>query len=230
MMMFAYKRIVLISGIFLFVLVLLDFHIAKASPWVQTNGPSGGVINTIEIDPENPDVLYAAGVGGGLFKTTDGGASWIMLEQIVDPSIHISDILISPVNPQTVYAVTVTGRLYKSSDGGEHLLMKALSGVTCVSMSPADPSILIAGTTEGEVHYSVDAGENWTDITKNPLPEDRIADIAIGATDDFWVGTANGSNGQVYHTTNAGGTWNEKQRGHILNINYSKTTGSHLKY
>ena len=180
---------------------------AAASPWVQTNGPSGGVINTIEIDPESPHVLYAGGAGGGVFKTTDGGASWTMLEKIVEPSVIISDILISSENHQTVYAKT--DLLYKSFDGGVNWhSMDIFGGVTCVSMSRDDPSILIAGTADGKVYSSASGGESWKDITGN-LPGDRIADIAIGATDEFWVGTANGSNGRLYRTTDAGNTWNE---------------------
>ena len=170
-------------------------------------GPSGGVINTIEIDPTSPLVLYAGGAGGGVFKTTNGGASWTMLEKIVEPSTIISDILISPKNHQIVYAQT--DLLYKSSDGGVTWhSMDVFGGVKCVSMSRDDSSILIAGTWDGKVYSSANGGESWKDIT-GKLPGDRIADSAIGATDEFWVGTANGSNGRLYRTTDAGNTWNE---------------------
>lgn len=180
---------------------------AGGSLWVQTNGPSGGIINTIEIDPANPNVLYAGGAGGGVFKTTDGGASWVMLEKIFEPSVMVRDILISPKNHQTVYAQT--DLLYKSCDSGASWeLLDSFGAVTCVSMSPVDPSILIAGTADGKLYHSVDAGESWADITGN-LPGYVIADTAIGATDEFWIGTANNSNGRLYRTTDAGKTWNE---------------------
>ena len=69
--------------------VLLFLFIAMPAPaeeWVQTHGPFGGMINTIEIDPHNPDVLYAGGTGGCVFKTVDGGATWVMLDEIINPS------------------------------------------------------------------------------------------------------------------------------------------------
>ena len=38
----------------------------QPDPWVQTNGPTGGVINTIELHPTNPDTVFASGLGGAL--------------------------------------------------------------------------------------------------------------------------------------------------------------------
>jgi len=183
----------------------------EPAPWVQTNGPSGGIINTIEIDPVQPDILYAGGAGGGVFKTTDGGAAWTMLEQIVSPSEHIHDTLVSPDDPQTVYALA--GQLYKSTNGGESwLVLDQERWFSCVAMEPTNPLVLIAGSGDGKVYHSTKGGESWTDITGN-LPGDGIVDIAIGASDEFWVGTANGSDGCLYHTTNGGVSWNETDIG-----------------
>ena len=178
---------------------------SNESTWAQTNGPAGGIINTIEIDPAHPEILYAGGAGGGVFKTTDGGTTWTMLEQIVDPSVHIRDILISPDDPQTMYAQT--DLIYKSTDGGmSWSLFDFFGRVTCLSMSRENPSVLVAGTGEGKAHYSADGGGSWTDISGN-LPGDRIADIAIGVSNEFWAGTANGADGHLYHTTNGGVYW-----------------------
>lgn len=44
----------------------------------QSIGPGniGGRTRAIVIDPVVPDTMYAAGVAGGVFKSTDGGAAW----------------------------------------------------------------------------------------------------------------------------------------------------------
>ncbi|MBE9572738.1 MAG: hypothetical protein IMF11_19100, partial [Proteobacteria bacterium] len=209
-------KFTLLANTFLWLFVFSCFLIipkgqAEVSPWVQTNGPSGGVINTIEIDPVHPDILYAGGAGGSVFKSIDGGATWTMLEQIVDPSVCIHDILMSPEAPQTIYAQT--DLLYKSTDNGlSWRLLDHFGGVTCVSMSRENPSVMIAGTWDGKVYYSADGGESWTDITSN-LPGDRIADIAIGVSNEFWVGTTNSRDGRLYHTTNGGVSWDEMEIG-----------------
>jgi len=41
-----------------------------STPWLQTNSPCGGIVNTIEIDPDYHDILYTAvGAGAGVCKT-----------------------------------------------------------------------------------------------------------------------------------------------------------------
>ena len=181
------------------------------APWVQTNGPSGGLINAVEIHPGQPDVLYAGGAGGGVFKTVDRGTTWRMLGQIVSPSQHIHDILISPDSPQTLYALA--GRLYKSADGGQSWrVMDGELWFSCVAMDPADSFTLIGGTWDGHVYHSADGGENWTDVTGD-LTGDGLRDVAIGASHEFWAGTANGSDGRLYHTTDGGVSWHEMDIG-----------------
>jgi len=206
----------LLAKTFLFLLVVSFFmeissSQAGESAWIQTNGPFGGAINTIEIDPVHPDILYAGGAGGGVFKSTDDGTTWTMLEQIISPSEHIHDIFLSPNDPLTVYALA--GRLYKSTNGGESWRVPDQEHwFSCVAMDPANPLVLIAGSGDGYVYHSANGGESWTDITSN-LPGDRIADIAIGTSNEFWVGTANGSDGRLYHTTNGGVSWDDMEIG-----------------
>ena len=75
------------------------------------------------IDPTNPTILYAGInamgvdiVGGVVFKTTDGGESWSLLEGFGDHIVN--DIEIDPQNTSTVYAATEDG-VFKSINGGD---------------------------------------------------------------------------------------------------------------
>src|SRR5205823_14592254 len=47
---------------------------AGLNQWTS-NGPEGGTVTALAIDPQTPATLYA-GTGGGVFKSTDGGATW----------------------------------------------------------------------------------------------------------------------------------------------------------
>jgi hypothetical protein len=38
-------------------------------------GPEGAIVTALAVDPSTPTTLYA-GIGGGVFKSTDGGRSW----------------------------------------------------------------------------------------------------------------------------------------------------------
>jgi photosystem II stability/assembly factor-like uncharacterized protein len=70
-------------------------------------------INRVVIDPVNPDVVYVAAAGHlwgpnadrGVFKTTDGGATW-KKTLFVDDHTGANDIVMEPGNPRVLYAST----------------------------------------------------------------------------------------------------------------------------
>ncbi len=80
-----------------------------------------GRITTIAPHPTNANMLYAGSNNGGIWKTTDLGASWTALnETLAFPAI--TSIAIDPVDPNLLYAVTAArtypSRLLRSTDGG----------------------------------------------------------------------------------------------------------------
>lgn len=85
-----------------------------------------GSVSSIAVQPGNPSVIYIAigtftGVGGGVWKTTDGGAHWKPLTDR-QCTLSITTVTIDPKHPQTIYAGT--GLLpnpcgiLRSTDGG----------------------------------------------------------------------------------------------------------------
>lgn len=107
--------------------------------WKQTLGDNEWVGATdLLINPENPDVLYAAtwqrhrtvagylggGPGSGLHKSTDGGETWKALKSGI-PGSNLGKIglAMSPFNPDVVYAAIELdrrkGAFYMTSNGGE---------------------------------------------------------------------------------------------------------------
>src|SRR2546428_13021594 len=62
--------------------------------------------------------MYAGSVGGGVWKTTDGGNSWNPLTDLL-PSIGISTLAMDPQNPDTLYAGT--GEWYTNSQRGDSI-------------------------------------------------------------------------------------------------------------
>ncbi len=87
-------------------------------------------VNSLAIDPTSPDVIYAgtgegfgnidAVRGAGIFKTTDGGASWKHLEATRNNSgfFFVNKLVVSTASPNRVYAATSIG-VFRSMDGGE---------------------------------------------------------------------------------------------------------------
>ena len=52
---------------------------AQTETWT-TLGPEGGSILSLAVDPVAPTTLYAGTVSGGIFKSTDGGGSWTLID------------------------------------------------------------------------------------------------------------------------------------------------------
>ena len=94
----------------------------------------------VEIDPSNPDVVYASmwearegpwedgnefnGTGGGLFKSTDGGSTWHQLTNGLPKDLSQIYVAIAPSDSRRLYATlaTASGKLsvYRSDDAGEN--------------------------------------------------------------------------------------------------------------
>ena len=70
-------------------------------------GNVGGRTRSFLIHPSDPNTMYAGSVGGGVWKTTDGGASWTPLSDFL-PSIGISAMAMDPKNPDVLYAGTAS--------------------------------------------------------------------------------------------------------------------------
>jgi photosystem II stability/assembly factor-like uncharacterized protein len=120
-------------------------------------------VNLLALDPANPTTLYAAtggsGLGdfGGLFKSTDGGASWAPinegLESLTATRSRVAALLIDAANPQVLYAGTSGYGVFRSTDGGAHWspFNDGLTNldVRLLALTPGEANSLYAGTGSG---------------------------------------------------------------------------------
>ena len=177
------------------------------SGWEQTGGPNGGVINSIEIDPQDPDRLFIGGVGG-IYFSEDAGASWAASSGLGSDAGMVYDLLLDPTAPKTLYART--DQLYRSNDLGK-TWKKLFSEktITCAAMNRNHPEQLLIGDESGQVWLSKDHGDNWQNISGN-LPGVVIKALAFGKDNEFWVGSkiVDGvGSGALYRTADGGKSW-----------------------
>ena len=72
------------------------------------NGSAAGAIQAIAADPSRPGTIYAGAVNGGIWKTTNGGTSWIpLIDQ--KASLSIASLTLDPTDPTHQTLVAGTG-------------------------------------------------------------------------------------------------------------------------
>jgi photosystem II stability/assembly factor-like uncharacterized protein len=176
---------------------------------------SSGRVTALAVDPRDSNVVYAGPQGGGVWKTTNGGVSWIPITDAVGGGgFAITFITIDPNNPDTVYAGGGSTGDYstflKTTDGGK--TWKARTGLTpgyfilALAVSSADSKRLLAGTDQG-IFLSTDAGETWRSVLKGPITNsvffDKDPSTAYAGSSDWLGGTPVG----IFRSTDSGETW-----------------------
>ncbi|HEY2116974.1 MAG TPA: YCF48-related protein [Candidatus Angelobacter sp.] len=124
-------------------------------------------VESIAIDPVNPDVIYA-GTWHLPWKTEDGGKTWHNIKKGVIDDSDVFSIVIDPSQPANLFISACSG-IYRSESAGE--MFHKIQGIPysarrtrMLQMDPTDHNVVYAGTTEG-LWKTTDAGVNWKRMT-----------------------------------------------------------------
>jgi photosystem II stability/assembly factor-like uncharacterized protein len=157
--------------------------------WVQISPPDSREIHEVEslaIDPTDPDVVYA-GTWHLPWKTTDGGKNWHNIKKGVIDDSDVFSIIIDPAEPKIVFASACSG-IYKSEDAAE--LFRKIEGIPSTArrtrvlkQDPANREVVYAGTTEG-LYKTVDGGKHFERMTG---PEVIVNDVYVDPGDSNHV-------------------------------------------
>ena len=159
-------------------------------------------VGAIAVAPSDPNVIYAgmgescfrgdASFGDGVYKSTDGGKTWVNLGLVA--TRQIARIRIDPQNAGIAYVAAFGDGfgpspdrgVYRTRDGGKTwekvLFRDNNTGAIDLSMDPNNPRILYASLLEFRrfpwglrsagpgtgLFKSTDGGDNWTELTNNP--------------------------------------------------------------
>jgi len=161
-----------------------------------------GEPGALVIDPNNTNIVYLGAssrinkepVVAGLFKSTDGGSSWIRrgsgypsgntgnANQFFNQFINV--VIVDPADTTTLYLASNTA-IFRSTDGGLNWTQGNNSGGDARSLvldtSSTGSRILYAGISGSGVFRTNDGGLNWTQILSAATPAVATA-IASGTT------------------------------------------------
>ncbi|MCL4474058.1 MAG: Ig-like domain-containing protein [Actinobacteria bacterium] len=204
--------------------------------WQWTNpSPQGNPMKSVSF--VNAGTGWAAGVGGTILKTTDGGATWATqvpassCAGIVTSGCNLNSI--SFLNATNGLAVGDYGTIWKTVDGGGSWTSPVLpssgcSGGSCTSTQLNSVKFIDASNAvavgAGYAFYSSDGGATWnvapytpynpgTPPSVPPTPENGVnPSVTLDSVSmSGATGWAVGSSGSIYKTTDYGHTWPAKQ-------------------
>ncbi len=181
----------------------------------QPNVKWGGRTIAVTVSPANTATAIAASESGGLFLTTDSGATWSHIDSF--PPFRMSDVKFAPSNSQIVVAsawadsrTTNGGGIWRSVDGGVTWQKPATSNPPCstrastwgISFAPNAADVFVG--TDCGVAVSHDLGATWTHVAANPSGINRVV-WGVAAQSGGIVDVC-GSDGH-HRSTNSGGIW-----------------------
>ena len=180
-------------------------------------------VSSIVIHPTTPTTIYigtgdrdAGDVAGyGVWRSTDGGATWAAYHAGM-PDITVNEIIMDPTDPNKMYAGCSNGYVYRTADGGANWsASNFLGGVTPkdIAFHPSDPSIIYAGTDFGEFHRSTNSGATFTRVTSGLVSGGNRVAIAVSPDQpDYVYALIGGGSGLVgiYRSTNSGASFSAR--------------------
>ncbi|MDZ4723539.1 MAG: thrombospondin type 3 repeat-containing protein, partial [candidate division Zixibacteria bacterium] len=215
-----------------------SFRATPNTPVWSGTGPTNipGRITALAVPTSDPNTIYAGAAAGGVFKSTDLGASWTPIFDAVGV-FSIGAIAVDPTNANIVYVGTGeaaaaidtyegTG-IYKSTDGGLNWTNMGLpnsSRIGRIIIDPLRPDtvwVAVMGKVFGGnnnvdrgLYRSTDAGVNWTKVLfvdNSTSAIDVVLDEVSGTMlCAMWRWTS-GSTSAIWRSTNFGATWTNIQ-------------------
>lgn len=195
------------------------------NPWTnisQTTTPSGydgmGRLTSIAFHPTDPNTFYVGAPIGGVWKTINGGESWIALGDSL-PYLGVGNVCLDYNNPDILY-ITIGDHsgwwnyglgVYKSTDAG--LTWNPTSQVTNFTnqvayqrmvMNPVNSQEIFSAQTNG-LFRTQDGGETWTMVHdghhNDVIFQPGSATTLYTSIDDYW------GSSEVYVSYDNGDTW-----------------------
>jgi photosystem II stability/assembly factor-like uncharacterized protein len=168
--------------------------------WKHAGLDGTGQIAAVTVDPADPNIVFVAAVGDpyragperGVYKTSDGGATWRRVLSAGD-EVGASSVVMQPGDPHTLFA-----GLWRAS---------------------RSPYMLTSGGAGGGLFESTDDGEHWTRLAGHGLPDGdtgRIGFAFAPNTPARLYALIEAKRGVLWRSDDAGATWQAISDNHAL--------------
>ncbi len=143
--------------------------------------------------PADPAIVYGA-LRNGVAKSTDGGATWAMLDAF--EGLDVLQIEIAEDDCNTLYTLIYREAIYRSNDGGQtaqgpfatglNLEVGRITGI--LRLNPTDSERLFLAT-HGGLYISTDAGETWNLQNAGEGVAPSSLSVSAADPDRLWLST-----------------------------------------
>jgi PKD repeat protein len=147
-------------------------------PSTSSSLSGAGRLNFVRVHPSDPNTIFVGSPSGGLWKSSNGGASWSSNTDWIAQVIGCSDLAIDPNNPDVMYLATGDGDagdnytvgVLKTVNGGATWFTTGLSFaagntqmMSRVMISPSNSDIILVASSAG-IYRSTDAAVTFTRV------------------------------------------------------------------
>jgi photosystem II stability/assembly factor-like uncharacterized protein len=198
--------------------------------WKSVGPGGGGMAMAFAADPVDVNTIYFSNDMSGVFKTTDGGATWQCKNGGQEGGLYVAEIAIKPDERNIIFSASKRG-LHKSTDGGESWSLKrngfppsqvttggkvAFSApVASLAIDPFNTNTIYVGMDSGgKIYKSTDCGETWFLVNTSESPISASSSVRSIVCSPNTSGTLYATNEQgVYKSSDGGVTWLTKNSG-----------------
>lgn len=159
---------------------------SQSMTWRNIGPFRGGRVVAVAGVSADPQTYYFGGVGGGVFKTTNGGTTWTNVTDGFLNTSSVGAIAVAPSNTNVIYVGmgehTIRGTtlshgdgVYKSIDAGKtwmHLGLETTRVISRIRINPANPDLVYVAaqgtpyvpSKDRGVYRSKDGGKTWEKV------------------------------------------------------------------
>ncbi len=162
----------------------VDPNLYSGLRWRMIGPFRGGRVNGVTGVPGQPSVFYMGSVGGGVWKTTNAGRTWLPIFDS-QPIASIGAVAVAPSRPDVVYVgtgeadmrsqISYGNGMYKSTDAGKtwtHIGLEPTRQIGKVIVDPRDPNVVFVAALghvyganpDRGVYRTRDGGATWQKV------------------------------------------------------------------